>query len=122
MTRPAFSCRDDLESLGYMVLYFLRGSLPWQGLQAPNRRARDELVLELKRQTGVEELCRDMPAEFATYMDYLRQLHDLNRPDYAYLRGLFAGLLRRSGFEHDHVFDWTIREFDRISDGNNAAA
>ena len=104
-----------------MALYFLRGSLPWQGLRAANQHRRDELVLEQKQQTGVGELCRGSPVEFATYMSYLRQLQNLNRPDYAYLRRLFSNLLRRSGFEHDHVFDWTIREYDRVSGGNNAA-
>ena len=111
---PASSCRDDLESLGYVVLYFLRGSLPWQGLQAPNRQAKYQRVLEQKQQTGVDELCRDLPPEFATYMNYLRHVKDPDRPDYAYLRNLFDGLFRHLAFERDHVFDWTVREFERL--------
>ena len=101
-----------------MALYFLRGSLPWQGLRASNEQTRNELILKQKQQTGVEELCGGTPVEFATYMRYLRQLQDLNRPDYAYLRRLFDDLFRRLGLDHDHVFDWTIREFDRTSGGN----
>jgi hypothetical protein len=111
---PVSSCRDDLESLGYMALYFLRGFLPWQGLQAPNRQAKYERVLEQKQQTGMDELCRDLPSKFATYINYLRHVKDPDMPDYAYLRNLFDGLFRHLGFEHDHVFDWTIREFERL--------
>ncbi|KAL9013284.1 MAG: hypothetical protein Q9173_002013 [Seirophora scorigena] len=91
------------------------GSLPWQGLRAPNRQVKYKRVLEQKQKTGVDELCRGLPAEFATYMNYLRQMRDPDTPDYAYLRNLFDGLFRRLGFEHDHVFDWTIRELERLS-------
>ena len=119
-SRPASSCCDDLESLGYMALYFLRGSLPWQGLQACDRQTKEKLVLQRKQQTGVEELCRDLPVEFATYMSYLRQLKNPNGPNYAYLRGLFGRLFKRLGFEYDHIFDWTVREFERLSRENNA--
>src|SRR5438045_7218439 len=59
--QPASSCRDDLESLGYMAFYFLRGSLPWQGLRAPNRQEKYRRVLERNQQTGVDELCRYVP-------------------------------------------------------------
>jgi hypothetical protein len=65
--------------------------------------------------TNPDELCRDPPIEFATYMNYLRHLREPSSPDYAYLRDLFGGPFRRSGFEHDHVFDWTIRESERQS-------
>lgn len=107
------SCRDDLESLGYMILYFVRGSLPWQGLQISNQDKKSARVLELKQQIGVDELCEGLPSEFAMYMNYLRQMKDLDWPDYAYLRSLFEG--KRLGFKYDNVFDWTIREFERLS-------
>jgi casein kinase 1 len=109
------SRRDDLESLGYMALYFLHGSLPWQGLKAPSRQEKYRLVFERKKTIPVAELCHDLPAEFATYMSYIREMDDQEKPDYNYLRGLFGGLFRRKGFEHDNVFDWTIREFERLS-------
>ena len=98
-----------------MALYFLHGSLPWQGLKAPDRQEKYQRVLEQKQTTSVEELCADLPAEFATYMNYVRQPSGRDKPDYVYLRNLFRGLFRRSGFEYDHVFDWTIREFERLS-------
>ena len=98
-----------------MALYFLRGSLPWQGLQAANRQEKYRRVFEQKQKTGVDELCSNLPLEFATYMSYLRQLENPDKPDYAYLRGLFRRLFKQSGFTHDHVFDWTIREYERLA-------
>jgi hypothetical protein len=46
-----------------MALYFLHGSFLWQGLQATEQQTKDELVLQQKQQTGVEELCRGLPPE-----------------------------------------------------------
>ena len=97
-----------------MALYFLHGSLPWQGLQAFSRQEKHRLVLEWKKTIKVAELCHDLPAEFATYMSYIRDMGDQEKPDYKHLRDLFNRLFRRQGFEYDNVFDWTIREFERL--------
>jgi hypothetical protein len=101
-----------------VALYFLHGSLPWQGLHAPSRQERYRLVLERKQTISVAELCRGLPAEFSTYMSYIRELGDQDQPDYKYLRNLFDRLFRRKGFEHDNVFDWTVREFEMLSNMN----
>ena len=98
-----------------MALYLLRGSLPWQALKAPSRQERHRLVLERKQTIPVTELCNGLPKEFTTYMNYIRKLGDQDRPDYKYLRNLFDRLFRAKGFEHDNVFDWTTREFERLS-------
>ena len=101
----AQSCIEDLESLGYMMLYFVLGSLPWQGLKAPTREQKNRLVLEKKQTTSVAELCGDLPQEFAIYMNYVRDLRHENKPDYGYLRRFFRNLFLRQGFEYDQVFD-----------------
>lgn len=97
-----------------MALYFLRGSLPWKGTQAPTRAEKHRLIFERKQTISVAELCDGVPREFATYMNYVRELGDRSQPSYKYLRGLLEGLFRQEGFEHDNVFDWTIREFERL--------
>jgi hypothetical protein len=99
-----------------MAIYFLRGSLPWQGLRASSPEEKHRLVWERKKAIQVAELCEGLPAEFATYMSHIRAMGDHDRPDYRYLRSLFGRLFRRNGFEHDNVFDWTVREFERLSD------
>ena len=60
--------RDDMESLGYLVLYFLRGRLPWQGLEVGAGQDKNMVVMERKKNIGVDELCDQVPREFATYM------------------------------------------------------
>ncbi|KAI9752871.1 MAG: hypothetical protein M4579_005438 [Chaenotheca gracillima] len=109
---------DDLESLGYMLLYFLRGSLPWQGSQLSDKRERQEHIVGEKENITVEELCKDLPEEFAAYFEHVRSL-DLGKPDYCQLRKSFRGLFTRERFEYDNVFDWTILEFMRTQQGDS---
>lgn len=105
------SRRDDLESLGYVLMYFNRGSLPWQGLKAATKRQKYERISEKKMSTPIEELCKSYPAEFPTYLNYCRALRFEERPDYSYLRQLFRTLFHRQGFTYDYVFDWNMLKF-----------
>lgn len=105
------SRRDDLESLGYVLMYFNRGSLPWQGLKAATKRQKYERISEKKISTPIEELCKGYPAEFSSYLNYCKQLRFEERPDYCYLRQLFRILFHRQGFTYDYVFDWNMLKF-----------
>ncbi|XP_049817247.1 casein kinase I isoform X2 [Aethina tumida] len=105
------SRRDDLESLGYVLMYFNRGSLPWQGLKAATKRQKYERISEKKMSTPIEDLCKGYPVEFPTYLIYCRQLRFEERPDYSYLRQLFRTLFHRQGFTYDYVFDWNMLKF-----------
>jgi serine/threonine protein kinase len=109
--------RDDLESLGYIFLYFLRGSLPWQGLRANTKKLKYELILERKMTTSLESLCKVssgsnggsdfvIPKEFAMYLESVRGLQFEERPDYGYLKGIFKDLFIKNGYHIDHKFDW----------------
>ncbi|CAL8576963.1 serine/threonine protein kinase [Xanthoria parietina] len=102
---------DDLESLGYMLIYFIRGSLPWKGLKATSKNEVAEMVLERKRTISTRELCQELPQEFASYFDYLRSLPPNAKPDYSFLRKSFRDLFTREGFEYDNVYDWTILKY-----------
>lgn len=108
------SWRDDLESLGYVLLYCFRGSLPWQGLEAADEKEKDELVKRMKSSLAMDTLFRGLPDEFATYMIYARALGFNEKPNYTYLRGLFRRLFTARGFNHDNVFDWTEKRFDEV--------
>ncbi|KAJ1687848.1 hypothetical protein LUZ63_019238 [Rhynchospora breviuscula] len=107
------SRRDDLESLGYVLMYFLRGSLPWQGLKAGTKKQKYEKISEKKIATSIEALCRGYPSEFASYFHYCRSLRFEDKPEYSYLKRLFRDLFIREGFQFDYVFDWTILKYQQ---------
>ena len=105
------SRRDDLESLGYVMMYFCRGALPWQGLKATTKKQKYDRIMEKKMTTPTDLLCRTFPNEFAIYLNYTRSLRFGDKPDYSYLRKLFRDLFVREGFQYDYVFDWTIFKY-----------
>jgi serine/threonine protein kinase len=102
------SRRDDLESLGYVLMYFIRGSLPWQGLKANTKKQKYERIMDRKMSTSTEQLCKGYATEFRSYFEYCRSLRFEDRPDYAYLKRLFKELFYRKGFQYDNMFDWTV--------------
>ncbi|KAI5080702.1 hypothetical protein GOP47_0003885 [Adiantum capillus-veneris] len=107
------SRRDDLESLGYVLMYFLKGSLPWQGLKANTKKQKYERICEKKTSTSIESLCKSYPTEFSSYFHYCRSLRFDDKPDYAYLKRIFRDLFIREGFQFDYVFDWTILKYQQ---------
>ncbi|TQS38683.1 hypothetical protein Golomagni_00807 [Golovinomyces magnicellulatus] len=109
------SRRDDMESLGYVMLYFCRGSLPWQGLKAATKKQKYDRIMERKMTTPTELLCRGFPHEFAVYLNYTRSLRFDDKPDYSYLRKIFRDLFIREGFLYDYVFDWTVYKYQKNS-------
>jgi len=100
------SRRDDLESIGYVLLYLLIGSLPWQGLKANTKHEKYQRIMDKKMSTSIESLTKDQPIEFAKYFSYVKALKFDDRPDYQYLRQLFQDLYTREGFETNSAFDW----------------
>lgn len=108
------SRRDDLESLGYVLMYFLRGSLPWQGLKAGTKKQKYDKISEKKMVTPIEVLCKNHPSEFTSYFHYCRSLRFDDKPDYSYLKRLFRDLFIREGYQFDYVFDWTILKYPQI--------
>jgi len=104
------SRRDDLEAIGYVLVYFLKGKLPWQGVAAQNKAEKYHKIMEKKMSIAVEYLCRDIPREFATYVHYCKSLRFEDRPDYGFLRKTFRELMLKENIEYDFVFDWTFTE------------
>jgi len=143
------SRRDDLESLGYVLMYFLRGALPWSGLkvclhcspqidhssdallltywrvpvnlQATTKKQKYEKIMERKISTPIDKLCGGYPQEFATFLNYARALRFEDKPDYSYLRKLFASIVQRENIVFDYVFDWTVvkQEMDGRRNGRS---
>jgi len=112
-------------------MYFIRGSLPWQGLKANTKKQKYERIMDRKMSTSTEQLCKGYPTEFRSYFEYCRSLRFEDRPDYAYLKRLFKELFYRKGFQYDNMFDWTVLNLQQersrlpaerpIADANNNA-
>ncbi|CAN4098131.1 unnamed protein product [Withania somnifera] len=95
-------------------MYFLRGSLPWQGLKAGTKKQKYDKISEKKMLTPIEVLCKSYPSEFISYFHYCRSLRFEDKPDYSYLKRLFRDLFIREGYQFDYVFDWTILKYPQI--------
>ncbi|CAD6569501.1 MAG: casein kinase I [Cyphobasidiales sp. Tagirdzhanova-0007] len=102
------SRRDDLEALGHVFMYFLRGGLPWQGLKAATNKQKYEKIGEKKQTTPIKELCEAFPEEFSIYLNYVRKLDFEETPDYDFLRELFTRVLKTAGEPEDGMYDWML--------------
>jgi len=100
------SRRDDLESLAYVLIYFARGGLPWQGLRAQTKRQKYTRIMESKLHTDINDLTRGLPDEFNRFLRYARELRFDDRPDYVYFRRILRDLFLRQGYHYNYVFDW----------------
>eukprot|EP00980_Cylindrotheca_fusiformis_P005371 scaffold1143_cov96-Cylindrotheca_fusiformis.AAC.4 len=107
------SRRDDLESIGYVLVYFLKGGLPWQGLKAKSATKKYKLIMEKKQSITIPALCQGCPSQFAEYLAYCRSLKFEAKPNIAYLRGMFRDLFRSQGYTNNHSsldWDWNRHE------------
>jgi serine/threonine protein kinase len=102
------SRRDDMESLGYVWLYLLRGSLPWMGLDAANRRQKYQRICQVKQDTSLEDLCSGVPDEFVQYFRDVLSLPFDGTPNYANYRTAFKKLFLNAGYVYDYIYDWTL--------------
>ncbi|CAL9735173.1 casein kinase I homolog 1 [Monosporozyma servazzii] len=100
------SRRDDMEALGHVFFYFLRGQLPWQGLKAPNNKQKYEKIGEKKRTTNVYDLAQGLPIQFGRYLEIIRNLGFDETPDYEGYRKLFLTVLDDMNETYDGVYDW----------------
>jgi len=100
------SRRDDLESVGYLLMYLLRGNLPWQGLKIkrPTERYRQIGIIKIK--TPLEELCKGYPEEFEKYLKYTRNLQFREEPDYARCRKYFKKAAEKNNITLDGEWEW----------------
>ena len=100
------SRRDDLESLGYMLIYFINGCLPWQNVQKKTEKEIIDEIFNIKRNISIKDLCNGLPEEFYLYMKYCRLLRFIEKPDYKYLRKLMYAILVKNNWEYDFDYDW----------------
>ena len=123
------SRRDDLESIGYVLMYLLNGSLPWQGIDAKTKEEKYGKILYKKEITPPEELCKGYPEELVSYLKYTKNLEYEEDPKYDYLIELFEKIIKNNlndiiDYRYDWIIDKEIKQNDRgnislISEGNN---
>ncbi|XP_050430602.1 casein kinase I-like [Adelges cooleyi] len=99
------SRRDDLESIGYMLLYFVKGELPWSELETTKEDI--DAIGKIKTKISAEKLCKDLPEEFADYFRAVRKLEFMESPDYDALKFLFETVYELNRFPDDGLFDWS---------------
>jgi len=108
------SRRDDLESIGYMLIYFMKGRLPWQGIKRNTQDKHFKEVMDMKNSMKLDLLCKGIPEEFVKYMKYCKELMFEEKPDYNYLRNLFRSVMTNNEYEYNYRFDWSA---DQVNEG-----
>ena len=101
------SRRDDLISIGYMLIYLFNGNLPWQGQSGNTKKEKYRKIASIKRTIGYKELCCKMPNELICYIEYCYGLEFNELPNYELLRRLFKRALQNNNLENDNNFEWT---------------
>ena len=104
------SRRDDLLTLGYVMVYFTLGKLPWQHVDTRRRSARFEDLGRMKQACPPAELCKNCPLQYRKYFEYCNKLEFDEEPDYAMLKSLISDAAVQNGFDlEDKTFDWCIK-------------
>lgn len=98
------SRRDDLESLGYTLIYFLKGNLPWQNIKCLTNAEKYVKVKSIKENVGLMQLCAGLPKVFFSYFEYIRNLNFQEKPAYGILMDLFKTELKKSSSEDPHMY------------------
>ena len=101
------SRRDDLESIGYMIIFFMRGKLPWQGVTGTKKMERYLKIYKMKKNVTPEDLCKSLPRHMTEYMKYVKSLEFEQEPNYKFLKNLFTSLLNKIHDTNDFlIFSW----------------
>jgi len=102
------SRRDDIESIGYLLIYLLSGSLPWQKIKHVDKSKKYEIIGDFKNSRTLFEHFPDVPTEFITMLTYCRRMTYDEDPDYDYLKNILITLYKHQGYALDEKYDWNI--------------
>ena len=113
------SRRDDLESIGYVLMYFLRGNLPWENIKCNSNDKNYDNIGNVKKNTSIEDLCNGFPNELCDYFNYVKQLEFIEDPNYNILIEIFENILQKycdckyinngvNNSARHNLFDWNI--------------
>ena len=112
------SRRDDLESMIYILIYFLKGKLPWQDVKAKQKEERHKLITEIKSKVTIESLCENLPSEFAELLTYVKGLEFDEKPYYSKFYAFFHNLIDKLNKdlieERDYSYIWETLLVDNM--------
>ena len=101
------SRRDDLISLGYMLIYFMKKKLPWQLIKSQNKKEFCVKNYKMKIEIKPEILCYNLPNQILDYIKYVLNLRFEAEPDYNYLKSLFKSMLNPFYlYNENYLFSW----------------
>ena len=103
--------KDDLESLAYIMVYFIKGELPWQNIKAKSRKEKYFKIYQMKKRTVPDELTNILPEEMKTFFNYILNLNVKQKPDYSKLQNLINNLMNKYSYSNDLQFDWYSSSF-----------
>ena len=103
----SLSRRDDLESLAYCLIYFYKGSLPWQYVKNNNENEKYQHLMEMKIEFERYSFFKELPDNLKKFLQYTKNLEFEETPDYRYLRKLLKGMSSEDTNSNEYVFDWS---------------
>ena len=109
------SRRDDLISLGYMLIFLIKRDLPWQNSIRELNEYNYTKLLYLKDTDGCGKLLKNLPDEFIEYIKYTKKLKFEQQPDYSYLRFLFNKYLFNKSFNIKNIsLSWIVEKNKKL--------
>lgn len=105
------SRRDDIESMLHVLIYLLKGKLPWQKATGSTKKERYDNIYKIKKELKPYVLCSEIPDEFRIMIEYARSLKFHESPSYVYLSDLMNTMMINNGETFDWNYDWTISSF-----------
>ena len=105
--------RDDLESIGYMLIYLYESKLPWEKIEAINKLEIVEKIFYIKKQISMNTLCKNLPKEMTEFMVYIKSLKFNEKPNYNYLKNLLEIMLKKINNVNDLKFSWIKEDSNR---------
>ena len=106
INKKELSRRDDMESIGYLFIYLLKGILPWQGLKIKQKSEKYSKIREIKLTIDSNKLCEGLPDEFKEYIDLVKNLEFEEEPEYGRYINMFNELFKKNEFTKDYLYDW----------------
>jgi hypothetical protein len=89
----------------YILVYFIKGELPWMGIDANTTKEKYKKIENVKRQIKIEILCSELPQEFSSYMYDIKSLEFEHEPKYSTYSHLFIKCLSKNSFKNDCIYD-----------------